>query len=88
LLYGPQDDVLRFKLYERTAAWQSVTGEALSRLGYPDAQGSNYLLARIQQLPAPVWLEQVAIERLLPEDWMKGRPYSTTWLDVVLSTQD
>ena len=88
LLYGRPNDGFRFELYERTAGWESITGEALSRLGYPNPQGDTYLLARIQQLPAPAWLEEVAVERLLPRDWMPGRPYSTTWLDVVLSTQD
>jgi hypothetical protein len=88
LLYGREDGGFRFELYERTAGWESVTGDALSRLGYPDPQGDAYLLVRVQHLPAPVWLDEVAVERLLPPAWMVGRPYATTWLDVVLSTQD
>ncbi len=88
LLYSPQDDGFRFALFERTGDWESATGEALAHLGYPDPRGDHYLLARVQRLPAPVWLDEVAVEQLLPTDWLPGRPYSTTWLDVVLSTQD
>lgn len=87
LLYGREAGAARLALYERTSDWDGLTGVGLRRLGYPNPRGDAYLVAGVRLLDAPDWLDEVDIEELLPTDRMHGRPHSTTWLDVVLSTQ-
>lgn len=88
LLYGQDDGVERIELYERTGPWTGMTAETLQRLGYPGPRGDTYLVSRVAKVAAPPWIDEVRINSLLPTEWMTGRPVSTTWLDVVLSTQD
>jgi hypothetical protein len=87
LLYGREADEPALELFYRAGSWESVTGEALRRLGYPNPRGDAYLVTNVRPLSAPVWLPEVQVARLLPNGWLHGRPYSRTWLDVVLSTQ-
>lgn len=88
LLYGPTVEGSRLALCARVGEWEGATRLSLERLGYPAPKGDAYLVTGLKELNAPAWLHQVDMSRLLPGGWMRGRPYSTTWLDVVLSTQD
>jgi hypothetical protein len=88
LLYGQEAGVPRVELFQRSGSWEGITGEALLRLGYPEPRGDAYLVTSVRSLPSPIWLGEVQISVLLPSGWLGGRPYATTWLDVVLSTQD
>jgi hypothetical protein len=88
LLYGRENDGPRLELFQRGGHWESLTGEALHRLGYPDPRGDAYLVTNVRSLPSPIWLGEVQVSAVLPDDWLEGRPYATTWLDIVLSTQD
>lgn len=88
LLYGFEGGDSRLELYKRAGDWEAITGDALRRLGYPDPKGDAYLVARVCQLEPPEWLDKVAISQLIPSGRLPGRPHSTTWLDLVLSTQD
>ena len=88
LLYGWEAGERRVELFERTSGWDGITAEALRHLGYPHPRGEAYVVTGLRALPAPVWLDEVATSRLLPLGWLKGRPYASTWLDVVLSTQN
>ncbi|GAA2053423.1 DUF2357 domain-containing protein [Williamsia deligens] len=87
LLYGAAAEDSQLALCARVGVWEGATRKSLERLGYPAPRGEAYLVARLQEVDAPAWLHQIDISRLLPEGWLRGRPYSTTWLDVVLSTQ-
>ena len=88
LLYGQEGGASRLELFQRSGNWEGITGEALRRLGYPDPRGDAYLVTSVRSLPSPIWLGEVQISGLLPSGWLGGRPYATTWLDIVLSTQD
>ncbi|MFE0748028.1 DUF2357 domain-containing protein [Gordonia sp. NPDC058843] len=88
LLYGRDVEVEQIELYERTGAWIGTTAETLERLGYPNPRGDTYLVSRIAKIADPLWINEVRIDELLPARWTTGRPSTTTWLDVVLSTQD
>ncbi len=88
LLYGRHDGMDRIELYERAGNWASVTAGTLRRLGYPHPRGSSYLVAQITRLPDPLWIGEVRVDKLRPHRWVSGSPFATTWLDVVLATQD
>ena len=88
LLYGRQSGELKFELYRRVGIWEGVTGEAIRRLGYPNPRGQAYLITSVRPLPSPAWLDTVDIHRLTPSGWLRGQPFSASWLDLVLSTQD
>jgi hypothetical protein len=88
LLYGRERGEETRELYERASAWEAVTAESLERLGYPNPRGSAYLVTTLEPVPAPNWLEAVDTQDLRPPRVLSGQPFSTSWLDVVLSTQD
>lgn len=85
LLYGRENGRSLVELHQRAGPWQGVTTDAMRKLGYPHPHGDAYLVATLQRLPQPQWLEAIELSRLLPPDWMRGRPYRATWLDLVLS---
>ena len=88
LLYGRTAGVPHVELHERTGPWEAATRDALSQLGYPHPRGNPYLVAPTKPLPAPSWLEAVSPEKLKPPECRVGQPFSRTWLDLVLSTQE
>lgn len=87
LLYGLDNEEGHIELYERTGPWTGMTAETLQRLGYPNPRGDTYLVSRVAKIADPPWIDEARIDKLLPAGWLAGRPVSTTWLDVVLSTQ-
>lgn len=88
LLYGRHSGQLKLELHRRAGEWQSVTGEALRRLAYPCPRGQAYLITSLDPLPSPPWLDTVDVRGLTPSGMLRGQPFSTSWLDLVLSTQD
>ena len=88
LLYGREGGELKIELCGRVGSWEGVTGEAIRRLGYPHPRGKAYLITSINPLRSPAWMDAVDIPRLTPAGWLRGQPFSASWLDLVLSTQD
>jgi hypothetical protein len=87
VLYGLDRGTPSFELYRRTGNWEGITGSTIRHLGYPNPRGDAYLLTQLEPLPLPVWLSTISVNRLRPPGCGFGKPFSTSWLDLVLSTQ-
>ena len=87
LLYGREGGERRIELYKRVGVWQSMTASTLQRLGYANPRGEAYLVTTLEPITKLRWIEVVELERLKPPGVLHGQPFSTSWLDLVLSAQ-
>ena len=87
LLLFRQDSVRTYRLVNRTGAWRAVTRSQMEHLQYPQPRGDTYLVAPVEELDLPVWFDTVSLDELCPQGRPFGAPFTTSWLDLVLSTQ-